>query len=75
MVIVIIEGGNRDMGTTYTLLNEVIIPNFQRDRILVAINQADFTMKGHHWNYYINKLEYRTSTFFEKSSFIYTTKS
>lgn len=34
------------MGTTYRLLNEVIVPNFQKERILVAINQADMAMKG-----------------------------
>ncbi len=50
LVVVIIEGMNRDMGTTYKLLNEIIIPNFQRNRILVAINQADVAMKGRHWN-------------------------
>lgn len=50
MAMVIIEGSNRDMGTTYTLLNEVIIPNIQRDRILVVINQADAAMKGRHWD-------------------------
>jgi GTP-binding protein HSR1-related len=50
MVLVIIEGSNRDMGTTYTLLNDVIIPNIQSDRILVAINQADMSMKGRNWN-------------------------
>lgn len=49
MVLVIIEGANRDMGTTYTLLNEVIVPNIQKERILVVINQADMAMKGHHW--------------------------
>ena len=50
LVIVIIEGANRDMGTTYNLLNNVIVPNFQKDRILVAINQADVAMKGRYWN-------------------------
>lgn len=49
MVIVIIEGSNRDMGTTYHLLNDVIVPNFPKERILVAINQADAAMKGRHW--------------------------
>ena len=49
-VLVIIEGSNRDMGTTYRLLNEVVVPNFQRDRIMVAINQADVAMKGRHWD-------------------------
>lgn len=50
LAIVVIEGANRDMGSTYTLLNEVIVPNIQADRILVVINQADVAMKGKHWN-------------------------
>lgn len=50
MVLVIIEGATRDMGSTYTLLNEVIVPNIQKNRILVAINQADIAMKGFYWN-------------------------
>lgn len=50
LALVIIEGSNKDMGTTYNLLNKVIVPNIQQDRILVAINQADFAMKGRHWN-------------------------
>lgn len=49
MALIIIEGANRDMGTTYQLLNEVIVPNIQRERVLVAINQADVAMKGRHW--------------------------
>ena len=50
MALVIIEGANRDMGTTYDLLNNVIVPNIQKERIFVVINQADMAMKGHHWN-------------------------
>ncbi len=50
LALVIIDGSNRDMGTTYRLINDVILPNIQSDRILVAINQADFAMKGRHWN-------------------------
>ena len=50
LALIVIEGSNRDMGTTYKLLNEVIAPNFQNERILVAINQADMAMKGHHWD-------------------------
>ena len=50
LVLVIIEGSNRDMGTTYKLLNEIIVPNFQKDRIFVAINQADLAMKGRYWD-------------------------
>lgn len=55
LVLVIIEGGGRDMGTTYKLINELIVPNIQKDRILVAVNQADMAMKGRHWDYCNNK--------------------
>ena len=50
LVLVILEGITRDMGSTYRLLNEVLIPNFQYDRILIAVNQCDVAMKGRHWN-------------------------
>ena len=49
-VLVVLDGSGRDMGTTYRLLNEVVVPNFQIDRVLVAINQADMAMKGRHWD-------------------------
>ena len=39
-VLVIVEGSNKDMGMTYKLLNEVLMPKIQADNILVAINQA-----------------------------------
>lgn len=55
LALVILEGGSRDMHTTERLLNQVIIPHIQYDRILVAINQADFAMKGHHWNRITNE--------------------
>jgi len=55
LVLVVIDGSTRDMGTTYRLLNEVIVPNFQQSRVLVAVNQADLAMKGRHWNYDNNK--------------------
>lgn len=69
MVLVIIEGANRDMGTTYTLLNEVIVPNIQRDRILVLINQADLAMKGHHWNYSEHTPDHALQDFLEQQSY------
>lgn len=49
LVIVIIEGSNRDMGTTYKLISNVI-NNIPSNRIIVAVNQADMAMKGRHWN-------------------------
>lgn len=54
LVLVILDGGVREMGTTYELINNVIIPNLGKDkadRILVAINQADMAMKGRNWDY------------------------
>lgn len=52
LVLVILDGGSRDLGTSYELINEVIIPNLGEDknRILVAINQCDMAMKGRYWN-------------------------
>lgn len=69
MVLVVIEGSNRDMGTTYTLLNEVIVPNIQRDRIFVVINQADMAMKGRHWNYNTNTPDVKLVDFLEKQAY------
>ncbi|AWY21283.1 50S ribosome-binding GTPase [Moraxella bovis] len=48
MVLVILDGGSRDLGTSYELINSVIIPNLGNDksRLLVAINKADNAMSG-----------------------------
>lgn len=50
MAVVIIDGRSRDLGTTYDLLNTTIVPNIQKDRIFVAINQADAAKSGRHWD-------------------------
>ncbi len=53
LVLVILDGSTRDLGTSFELINSVIIPNLGDDyeRLLVAINQADVAMKGRgHWN-------------------------
>lgn len=59
LVLVILDGGSRDLGTSFELINSVIIPNLGEDksRLLVAINQADMAMKGRHWNNAENKPE------------------
>ena len=54
LVLVILDGGSRDMGTTNRLLQDIILPFIQPDRVLVAINQADMGMKGQHWDRYRN---------------------
>lgn len=58
MVLLILDGSTRDLGTSYKILNEVIIPKLgdDTDRILVALNQADIAMKtGRHWDYEKNE--------------------
>lgn len=69
MVLVIIEGSNRDMGTTYTLLNDVVVPNIQKDRIFVVINQADVAMKGRHWNYSTNTPDVQLLNFLDEQAY------
>ncbi|MBQ6474540.1 MAG: Flp pilus assembly complex ATPase component TadA [Victivallales bacterium] len=54
LVLVVIDGSTRDLGTSFELINKIIIPNLGEDkerRILVAVNQADAAMGGRHWNY------------------------
>ena len=52
LVLVILNGSTRDLGTSYTLINQVIIPNLGEDkkRLLVAINRADMAMDGDYWS-------------------------
>lgn len=69
MCIVVIEGANRDMGSTYTLLNEVLVPNIQKDRILVIINQADMAMKGRYWNYESARPKHELIKFLEEQAY------
>jgi len=58
LVLVILDGSTKDLGTSYHILNTVIIPELggETERILVALNQADIAMKtGRHWNYEKNE--------------------
>ena len=60
LVLVILDGSSRDLGTSCDLINEVIISTFfedEKNRILVAINQADVAMKGRYWDYEKNEPE------------------
>ena len=69
LVLVILDGSSRDLGTSNNLINEVIIPNLGEDkknRILVAINQADMAMKGRYWDYKENKPEPELVKFLEE---------
>jgi len=51
-VLVIIDASSKDMGTTFNLINKVIIPNTPLNRILVAINKCDLALEGGRgWDY------------------------
>jgi predicted GTPase len=53
LVMVVFEGGKRDLGTVFSLLTEIlkVIPP---ERVIVAINQSDMVMKGRHWQSDLN---------------------
>ncbi|KAE9647890.1 GTP-binding protein HSR1 [Pseudomonas sp. PB103] len=51
LVLVLLDGGSRDLGTTFSLLEKVILKSIDSDRVIVAINQADMAMKGRHWDF------------------------
>jgi len=58
LVLIILDGGSRDLGTSYELINQVIIPNLgenAKDRILVAINKADTATTFRDWDFDNNK--------------------
>ena len=57
MVLVILDGSSRDLGTAFRLLESVILKCIDSDRVVVAINQADMAMKGRGWNYQTNEPE------------------
>lgn len=69
LVLVILDGSTKDLGTSYKLLNEVILPELKGDtgRILVALNQADIAMKtGRHWDYEKNEPDETLISFLEE---------
>lgn len=53
LVLVVLDSSSKDLGTSYDLINKVIIPCFDGEgdgRILIGLNQADVAMKGKHWD-------------------------
>lgn len=50
MVLVLLDASSRDFGTEYDLINNVILRHISSDRVLIAVNKADFGMYGRHWD-------------------------
>ena len=46
LALVILDGSHRDLGTTYKILEQVVLECIEPDRVIIAINQADMAMKG-----------------------------
>ena len=52
LVVVIMDSSSKDLGTTYNLINKVLVPCLGSEaskRIIIGLNQADVAMKGNHW--------------------------
>lgn len=72
VVMVILDASQKDLGTSFKLINRILIPCLgKRDakkRILVALNQSDMAMKGTHWNGGKNEPDEVLNTFLEKKA-------
>jgi len=51
LAMVLLDGGSRDLGTAFNLLESVVLKSIEPERVVVAINCADMAMKGRHWNH------------------------
>lgn len=67
LILVVMDASSKDLGTTYNVLNDVIIPSVEdTGRILVALNQADIAMKhGRHWDHQTNGPDETLQAFLE----------
>ncbi len=50
LVLVILDGSSRDLGTAYRLLEQVILRCISPDRVMVVVNQADMAQKSRYWD-------------------------
>ncbi|EGQ9206919.1 GTPase family protein [Vibrio cholerae] len=70
LVLVILDGGSRDLGTPLRLINDIVIPQLGDEaekRLIVAVNQADVALKGpESWNYSDNLPTDKAKAFLEK---------
>ena len=53
MVLVVLDASSKDLGTSFDLINKVLIPCLgegRHGRILIGLNHADMAMKGKYWD-------------------------
>lgn len=66
VVLVVLDASMQDMGTAYTLINDIVIPNLgNKNRILITLNQCDFAMKGKYWDHKTNNPKEKLITYLE----------
>ncbi len=68
-VLVIVSASNKDLGTEYTLINNVLIPNLgenPQEKIIVAINKADEAISSRYWNDKLNEPSAEQHKFLEE---------
>lgn len=69
VVLVVIDASAQELGTSYHLINDVIIPNIgDKRRVLIALNQCDFAMKGKYWDRNTNTPKPRLEDFLREKS-------
>ena len=71
LVVVIMDSSSKDLGTSYDLINNVLIPCLGDEaskRIVIGLNQADIAMKGNHWNKAENKPDDVLNAFLKKKA-------
>jgi predicted GTPase len=71
LVVVVMDSSSKDLVTSYELINNILIPALgddEKDRILLALNQADVAMEGTHWNEETNSLDEVLKVFLKKKA-------
>ncbi len=71
LVLVVLDASSKDLGTSYDLISNVIIPCLGDDaekRILIGLNQADVAMKGRHWNAEANEPDETLKDYLKKKA-------
>ena len=68
LAMVLLDGSSRDLGTTFRLLESVVLKSIKPKRVIIAINQADMAMKGRYWNAPQNKPESTLIDFLEEKA-------
>ena len=69
VVLVVIDASAQELGTSYRLINDVIMPNVGDERrVLIAMNQCDFAMKGKYWDHATNTPKPRLESFLREKA-------